>query len=99
MRSQILMLRALGEAYSKRADAAPSTSVTLRHHAIAHFEAADALEKQHRHELSLLTLAAGPAASGFLECTCQGGDDQPGGVKLRANDCPIHGLEDEEACS
>lgn len=28
------------------------------------------------------------------QCTCQGGYDQPEGCKLRANDCPIHGLED-----
>jgi hypothetical protein len=27
-------------------------------------------------------------------CTCQGGEHQPEGVQLRANDCPIHGLED-----
>lgn len=27
-------------------------------------------------------------------CTCQGGHDQPEGAQLRANDCPIHGLDD-----
>lgn len=72
MRAQILMLRALGEAYSKRADAAQSTGTgdVLRNHAIAHFEAADALEAQHRHELSLLTLAAGPVALGMFSPPC-----------------------------
>ncbi len=29
-------------------------------------------------------------------CNCQGGFDQPEGVQLRANDCPIHGEEDFE---
>lgn len=24
-------------------------------------------------------------------CTCQGGEHQPVGVQLRANDCPMHG--------
>lgn len=28
-------------------------------------------------------------------CTCQGGDKQEGGVRHRANDCPIHGEEDD----
>lgn len=27
-------------------------------------------------------------------CTCQGGFHQPYGAELRADDCPIHGLED-----
>ena len=27
-------------------------------------------------------------------CTCQGGFHQPHGAQLRADDCPIHGLED-----
>lgn len=29
-------------------------------------------------------------------CTCQGGYHQPHGAALRANDCPIHGLDDED---
>lgn len=30
------------------------------------------------------------------DCTCQGGADQPHGTQLRANDCPIHGDDDDE---
>lgn len=30
------------------------------------------------------------------DCTCQGGADQPEGAQLRANDCPIHGLTDDD---
>lgn len=30
-------------------------------------------------------------------CTCQSGYHQPEGAQLRANDCPIHGIDDE-AC-
>lgn len=29
-------------------------------------------------------------------CTCQGGDAQPHGAQLRANDCPLHGEMDDE---
>lgn len=29
-------------------------------------------------------------------CTCRGGDQQEGGVRHRANDCPIHGEGDHE---
>ena len=28
-------------------------------------------------------------------CTCQGGYHQSDGASLRANDCPIHGVDDE----
>lgn len=29
-------------------------------------------------------------------CTCQGGEHQPDGARLRANDCPMHGEVDDE---
>lgn len=28
-----------------------------------------------------------------LVCTCQGGENQPEGAQLRADDCPMHGIE------
>lgn len=75
MRAQILMLRTLGEAYGKQGDIADEAgdlhdASLLHSHASAHLAAADTLEAQHRHELSLLNLAAGPIALGMFSPPC-----------------------------
>lgn len=110
MRSQILMLRALGEAYKEKSALAtgqgqPDISLSLLFHGFAHLTAADALEAQHKAEIKAINDAVGVAIEAGLQagvaslsCTCQGGEHQQD-VALRANDCPLHGLEEEGAGS
>jgi hypothetical protein len=81
MRAQILMLRALGEAYQGKAELAttqrsPEIALTLLYHGFAHLEAADALEAQHREDMArCVTTPADVVTAVALTETPDGGAD------------------------